>query len=65
MENNDVTLIAFNEVFKELEKTNKKLNRVKFMNKVYFGFACIWALALYDQTKEQIKKLERKMNETE
>lgn len=65
MENNDVTLIAFNEILKEIEKTNRKLRRAKMINRLYFVFACSLALALHDRSREEIKKLKRKSEENE
>lgn len=67
MQNNDVTLMAFNEIFKELEKLNRKVKRVKFMNKVYFITSCVTAYALWKEIKAEVKSQirEEKLNEEE
>ena len=65
MENNDVTLMTFNEVFKDLEKLNKKVKRLKFMNKVYFITSCVIAYSLWKEIKAEVKNQikEEKLNE--
>lgn len=65
MQNNDMTLVAINEMFKELEKTNKRIRRVRMMNRFYFVFSLAFALALHDLTKESIRKLKKENEETE
>lgn len=67
MQNNDVTLMAFNEIFKEIEKLNRKVRRVRFMNRLYFGLSCITAYALWKEIKAEVKSQirEEKLNEEE
>lgn len=65
MQNNDMTLVAINEMFKELEKTNRKIRRVRMMNRFYFVFSLAFALALHDSAKELIKKVKKENEETE
>ena len=57
MNNNvqDFTMVTINELFKEIEKTNRRIKRVKFMNKVYFTTSCIIAYALWKEIKAEVK----------
>ena len=54
----DFTLFALNDIYAKIEKTNKKLNRVKFMNKVYFGFVLVCVYSVYKTLTDEIKEKE-------
>ena len=50
---NEYVLTAINELTRDLEKTNAKLRRVRFMTKVYLGIALYYAYRLHKESEEK------------
>lgn len=53
----EFTLQALSELFTNQEKLRRKINKVRFTNKVYIGIACVVGYYMYDNLNQKIKEL--------
>lgn len=59
----EFTLVCLNDIFKQLTKQKRKLNRIKFMNRLYFVAYTAMLLGIYDELTKEIKELKKTIKE--
>ena len=63
METNDFVFSAITDLQKSVERTNRRINRIRFTNKVYFGLSLLVSYAVYKELQQIIKETKEKNEE--